>query len=210
MASNVKLKRSATAGKVPLTTDLNLGELAVNTFDGKLYLKKNDGTDQIVEVGAGSGGGSGATAWFKKTSNYTAVTGDRIIADTTAGTFTITLPAIPTTGSSIILADGGNWFTTNLIVGRNGKTIESTAEDLYLNVKGIQVEFIYDGTTWEVFAFTNTSEGFTGTNALIVNAQTQTDSQTIKVGTSALTIGPYLLAPGATLTVEAGARHVII
>jgi hypothetical protein len=47
----IRLKRSAVAGKAPQTTDLELGELAVNTFDGKLYLRKNDGTDAIVEVG---------------------------------------------------------------------------------------------------------------------------------------------------------------
>ena len=47
----IKLKRSATAGKAPVAGDLELGELAVNTWDGKLYLKKNDGADTILEVG---------------------------------------------------------------------------------------------------------------------------------------------------------------
>ena len=47
----IKLKRSGTAGKVPLAGDLELGELAVNTWDGKLYLRKNNGTDAIVEIG---------------------------------------------------------------------------------------------------------------------------------------------------------------
>ena len=47
----IRLKRSATAGKTPVSADLDLGELAVNTYDGKLYLRKNDGTDAIVEVG---------------------------------------------------------------------------------------------------------------------------------------------------------------
>ncbi|SDB57542.1 phage tail protein [Bauldia litoralis] len=51
MANTITLKRSASAGKVPLATDLQLGELAVNTNDGKLYLKKDDGTPSIVEVG---------------------------------------------------------------------------------------------------------------------------------------------------------------
>lgn len=46
----IKLKRSSVAGKVPATTDLALGELAVNTVDGKIYFKKNNGTDSIVEV----------------------------------------------------------------------------------------------------------------------------------------------------------------
>ena len=53
MANTVKLKRSAVQGKVPTTTDLDLGELAVNTYDGKLYTKKDDGTASIVELSAG-------------------------------------------------------------------------------------------------------------------------------------------------------------
>jgi len=155
MASNVKIKRSATAGKIPAVADLQLGELAVNTFDGKLYLKKNNGTDQVVEIGASSsGGGGGSIAWSKKTANYTAITGDKLIADTTAGAFTITLPVSPAVGNSIILADGNDWFTTNLTIARNSQTIEGAAEDLIINIKGIQVELIFDGTTWEVFAAT--------------------------------------------------------
>jgi len=48
----IRMKRSAVASKVPVTTDLELGELGVNTHDGKLYLKKNvSGTESIVEVG---------------------------------------------------------------------------------------------------------------------------------------------------------------
>lgn len=53
MSTNIKLKRSSVQGKVPLTTDLELGELAINTYDGKLYMKKNDGTDSIVDITAG-------------------------------------------------------------------------------------------------------------------------------------------------------------
>jgi hypothetical protein len=61
MANTLKIKRSAVASKVPLTTDLQLGELAINTYDGKLFLKKDNGTESIVEIGAGGGGGSSVT-----------------------------------------------------------------------------------------------------------------------------------------------------
>ena len=47
----IKMKRSAVAAKAPGVADLALGELAVNTNDGKLYLKKNDGTEAIIEIG---------------------------------------------------------------------------------------------------------------------------------------------------------------
>ncbi len=58
MANLIKLKRSAVSGKAPAVGDLQLGELALNTFDGKLYTKKDNGTASIVEIGAGGGGGS--------------------------------------------------------------------------------------------------------------------------------------------------------
>jgi hypothetical protein len=53
--AELKIKRSSVEGKVPLTTDLQLGELAVNTYDGKLFLKRNNGTESVVELGGGNG-----------------------------------------------------------------------------------------------------------------------------------------------------------
>lgn len=49
MAQTIVLKRSAVAGKIPTFADLVPGELAINTYDGKIFLKKNDGSDSIVE-----------------------------------------------------------------------------------------------------------------------------------------------------------------
>jgi hypothetical protein len=58
MANTIKIKRSAVAGKTPAVGDLQLGELAINTYDGKLYTKKSvSGTESVVEIGAGGGGG---------------------------------------------------------------------------------------------------------------------------------------------------------
>ena len=50
MANTVKLKRSAVTGKVPTTSDLQLGELALNTYDGNLFFKKDSGIAAIVTV----------------------------------------------------------------------------------------------------------------------------------------------------------------
>ena len=53
MTSKLLSKRSAVPGKVPTTAQIDLGELAINTRDGKLYLKRanGDGTFTIVELG---------------------------------------------------------------------------------------------------------------------------------------------------------------
>lgn len=39
----IKIKRSAVAGKIPTTTSLELGELAINTYDGKVYIEQDQG-----------------------------------------------------------------------------------------------------------------------------------------------------------------------
>ena len=48
MAQTVLLKRSSVAGNVPDSSDLSLGEIAVNTADGAVYIKK--GNNDIVAV----------------------------------------------------------------------------------------------------------------------------------------------------------------
>lgn len=56
MATTIKLKSSATASAVPSLSNLSLRELAINTADGKLYVRKGDGsnTDTIVDIGGQS------------------------------------------------------------------------------------------------------------------------------------------------------------
>jgi hypothetical protein len=51
MANTIVLKRSATQGKVPTTAQLALGEIAINTYDGLLYIKKDNGTPSVVQIG---------------------------------------------------------------------------------------------------------------------------------------------------------------
>lgn len=52
MATLIRLKRNSIPDTPPTVADLELGELAINTYDGRLYLKKDDGlTETIVEVG---------------------------------------------------------------------------------------------------------------------------------------------------------------
>lgn len=47
--SSILLKRSGVAGSVPTTTSLKVGEVALNTYDGKAFLHKSGSTDEVVE-----------------------------------------------------------------------------------------------------------------------------------------------------------------
>jgi hypothetical protein len=55
MANVVKLKRSAVQGRNPTVSDLQLGEVALNTYDGNLFFKKDDGAQAIVQVATTNG-----------------------------------------------------------------------------------------------------------------------------------------------------------
>ena len=46
--ARIKLKRSEIPDLAPTTNDLQTGEVAINTFDQKMYVK--DSEDQIIEV----------------------------------------------------------------------------------------------------------------------------------------------------------------
>ena len=48
--SSILLKRSGVAGSKPTTASLQVGEIALNTYDGKAFLHKSGSTDSVVEI----------------------------------------------------------------------------------------------------------------------------------------------------------------
>ena len=45
----IRLRRSTTAGSMPLITTLQTGELSVNVYDGKLFFKKSKAGSETIE-----------------------------------------------------------------------------------------------------------------------------------------------------------------
>jgi len=109
--TNIKLRRSGTSGNVPTTSQLDLGELAINTYDGKLYLKKNvAGTESIVDIGGG-----GQTAVYKEyvytaTSNQTTFTG----SDDNSQTLTYIPGYLQVFLNGVLLENGTDYTATSL------------------------------------------------------------------------------------------------
>jgi hypothetical protein len=177
----IQLYRTSTASAAPTAGNLADGELAINVTDGKLFYKDNASAVQVIgwKVVPATAGGTGLTSSGANgnvlTSNGTTWTSAALpaggltyiytttpitltdkqgaLADTSGGAFTITLPATPSTGAQVVVADAGsNWGTNNLTVGRNGSTIGGLAQDLVCDISGVSVQLVYDGTTWEVYA----------------------------------------------------------
>jgi hypothetical protein len=169
-----------------------------------------NGTSAVQFVAPGTSGNlltSNGTTWTSavpaaggieyevKTANYTAADKEGILADTSGGAFTVTLPLTPDPGAQVIVADPtGDWGTNNLTIGRNGETIADVALDLICDISGVSVQLVYDGTTWAVYAQVGGNGG-----TVVTEAGTQT--LTNKTLTSPTLTTPVLGTPSSgTLT----------
>ena len=105
MAVNkIELKRSAVPGKIPTTSSLDLGELALNTYDGRAFFKQSGSITTIVELATSSGSGSAViSASYAATSSFAQ-------NFTVAGTIIAQQLIVQTISSSIIYSSGSNKF----------------------------------------------------------------------------------------------------
>jgi hypothetical protein len=87
--------------------------------------------------------------WIYKNATYDpALVGDAILADTSGGAFTITLPASPATNDYVAVADyAGTFSTSALTINPNGLKIMGTVQNLELNVAYRNVTLVYTGST---------------------------------------------------------------
>jgi hypothetical protein len=101
-------------------------------------------------------GVTGATGvlrnWITKTSNYITSNTDRIIANTSAGSFTVFLPAAPAPGDYVQITDGHDFALNNLILNAQGGTIENLTTEISVDVRGITLEVFYSAGTWQITA----------------------------------------------------------
>jgi hypothetical protein len=122
MANKVVIKRTSVSGREPTASDIDVGELAVNLADAKLFTK--DGSGTVIQLGGGSGSGDveGPTS-----------STDNAIArfDTTTGKLIQNSVVIVDDTGSIT---GVNALTAESLVINNDATIGSSNTDT-LDVK---------------------------------------------------------------------------
>tara|TARA_S200002703_G_C3786728_1_gene242612 strand:- start:1103 stop:1804 length:702 start_codon:yes stop_codon:yes gene_type:complete len=216
----IKLKRSNVAGRVPTTSDLEAGEVALNLADAKIFSRddnnnivtlnpdvnnitntfslpndwgyvsdsegdeydmglitdpndapENAGFNQLQAASFILNGltfpntdgvagqvittdGNGNLSFINSatsaswqdvtTETYDASVGDKIIVNSTLQAVTVTLPANPFFGDEVHIIDGdGNSEVNNITINRNGRRIESEAEDFEIDVNGAAFNFVY-------------------------------------------------------------------
>jgi len=134
MATIIKLKRSETASTVPTTSNLAVGEVAVNTADRKIYMR--DSSNAIVEIANAAGSNSFTTISVSGQSDIVAdqqsdtltLEGTGLTTVTTnAGSDTVTIGT--SSGFSFVLRDG---TSKTLDPSTSGTTLQTAVENLYV------------------------------------------------------------------------------
>ena len=74
MASKIKVKRSSVLGKAPTTSDIEVGEIAINTRDSKMFSR--DTSLGVFEIGANVSSSTIGTLKVGNTNPYTLPTAD--------------------------------------------------------------------------------------------------------------------------------------
>lgn len=82
------------------------------------------------------------------TSNFTAIAGYDYLLDSSAGSFTVTVPSGLVSGDEFTLEDHTGYSEINPVtVSRNGYTIDGLAENFVINSAYVAITFRYNGTT---------------------------------------------------------------
>ena len=196
MAQTIKLKRSATQGKVPNTGNLALGEIAVNTYDGRLFFKKNDGSDSIEHIVTTDSVTTGSITISGTTQTTTLTTTNRIdkqylddeVLNTSLNTFTgsaITITGNGTSGSVAVFNDTHE--VTNAAINSldSGTTITHDNDT--------NIIFTVSGSNGELLTITDSNSG----NLLEVNDSSGIDVFTVSA-TGDVSASGAITASGVT------------
>ena len=141
VVTSAKIADDAVGAAAIADNVVDIARLNVSDGSNGQFLRTNgSGTLSFASVAAADG--RAYTDWAIKTGTYTAVSKDQLIANS-GSDFTITLPASPSAGDTVVIKNVGAGTVT---IGRNSSNIEGSAQDGTLaSTKAMQVVYV-DGT----------------------------------------------------------------
>jgi len=106
---------------------------------------KFNSTWQVFSGGGGGGGGS--YTYVNANASQAVSSWQAIVADSSAGIFTLTLPSAPAVGDQIMFLDAQNtWAVNNVTIAGNGNNIQNSPANLILNINDNTVVLAYINT----------------------------------------------------------------
>ena len=134
MAVNIKLKRSNVAGSIPSPSSLEFGEIALNTRDGKAFMKKDigGGEVEIVEIGAVST--SSISASYADTAGFAITAGSSSYSNTA------------TTSSYSLIATSASFAATASYAANVPQTASYAISASYASTASSADDFLVRGT----------------------------------------------------------------
>ena len=150
MATPIKLKRSAVAGKRPALSDLQSGELALNTNDGNIFVERDTGGVGIATTIAN------VTPWTENYGGESIYYNDKVGIGTTDPQGTLQIgTGVTVYGSTGIVSatkfygdgtneklniTGGLGAGAGIVLGTQGLTLVGTANEIDTSADGQQVQ----------------------------------------------------------------------
>ena len=123
------------------TADASLNALLPTQTSNANKFLKTDGTTT-------SWGAAGLAWQAVQTANFTAVSNNGYPVNSTAAARTVTLPASPTAGDTIIISDyAGTAGTNSIVINPNGLKINATAASFYMTTNRYTAQLTYIDST---------------------------------------------------------------
>ena len=163
MATVIQFKRSSTQNDTPSVSDLALGEVAINTYHGRMYTEKNDGSAPIVEIGSNPASLSVNDAYSFPTSDGTS--GQVLKTD---GSGSLSFGDQPSSGITIFTYSISS--TTTSITGSddNSNTLSYTSGSEQVYINGVKLVSGSDYTATNSSTITLTENALSGDTVEVV------------------------------------------
>jgi hypothetical protein len=163
---------------------------AIDKQSGSTLTLGGSGTAVTLACGATQTGfgRTGTVNWIttKKTTDFTAVSGEGYFVDTAAsGAVTMTLPSSPSAGNIVGVKDyNGNFATANLTIGRNGSPINgANVQDPVIRTAGASIFLVYVDASQGWVATQDDSSTFSAEAFIVATGGTITQCGNCKIHT---------------------------
>ena len=137
-----------------ITPPLTAGGVAYGNGTNAFMTAQGTAGQVLTSAGAGApvwATAAGGITYTTKTSNYTASNGDNLFCDTSAGAFTITLPATPSINNYVYLQDAKGTFATNaLTIAPGSNSIMGQSGNLIATLNNAGFGLFFNGTEWRI------------------------------------------------------------